>query len=376
MAFPLATTTPKGAGLRPEPLDLLIRMIERHVKEGTYPGCQIALARNGKLALFKTFGDARVEAKPVKAKPDTLWLLYSNTKVITASALWLLAERGHFGFTDPVAQHLPGFEKHGKEAITILQLLTHQGGFPGAEIETPAWADHDKLRDAVCDIRLEWPPGSKLHYHPLAAHWVAGALIEAVTGRDFRDFIRAEILKPLGLEDEIYIGLPKAKQGRAAIMYDPAEKGASPKPRHPENTPAWWEAGVPGGGGYGTARGMVAFYQMLLGKGALGRKRIFSPRTIEYAIRNYTGDRVDEYMGIPMHRGLGPHLRGSTPTIRGMGSYAHPLTFGHGGVGSSYCWADPNSGVSFAYITNCRIPDPWHSWRLDRISNFVHAAIV
>ena len=54
---------------------------------------------------------------------------------------------------------------------------------------------------------------------------------------------------------------------------------------------------------------------------------------------------------------------------------ASPNTYGHGGVGSSYCWADPDSGVSFAYLTNSRIPDPWHSRRLDLVANFVHSAI-
>ena len=61
--------------------------------------------------------------------------------------------------------------------------------------------------------------------------------------------------------------------------------------------------------------------------------------------------------------------------IRGLGSIASPNTFGHGGAGISYCWGDPDSGVSFAYITNSRIPDPWHSRRLDWISNIVHSAI-
>ena len=57
---------------------------------------------------------------------------------------------------------------------------------------------------------------------------------------------------------------------------------------------------------------------------------------VAYVTRNHTGDRVDEYMGMPMHRGIGPHSRGTTPTIRGLGSLASPRTFGHGGVGSSH----------------------------------------
>jgi len=143
-----------------------------------------------------------------------------------------------------------------------------------------------------------------------------------------------------------------------------------------QNSPEARRAGSPGGGGYATARAMAAFYQMLLQGGQLGGTRILSPRTIAYVTRNYTGDRVDAYMGMPMHRGLGPHLRGTTETIRGLGSLASPRTFGHGGVGSSYCWADPDSGVSFAYLSNSRVPDPWHSARLDRVSNLVHASII
>jgi CubicO group peptidase (beta-lactamase class C family) len=120
---------------------------------------------------------------------------------------------------------------------------------------------------------------------------------------------------------------------------------------------------------------MAAFYQMMLNGGRLNGARIVSPRTIQFVTRNFTGDRIDEYMGMPMHRGFGPHSRGTTERIRGLGTIASPRTFGHGGVGSSYCWADPDSGVSFAYLTNSRVPDPWHSRRLDQVSNIVHAAI-
>ena len=132
---------------------------------------------------------------------------------------------------------------------------------------------------------------------------------------------------------------------------------------------------LPGSGGFATARAMAAFYQALVQGGRLGARRLVSPRMIQYVARNYTGDRVDHYMGLPMHRGLGPHSRGLTPEIRGLGSLAHPATFGHGGVGSSYCWGDPDTGVSFAYISNSRVPDPWHSRRLDIVSSLVHAAI-
>jgi hypothetical protein len=87
MAFPLAAATPSSLGLDTPALDRLQELITRHLAEGRYPGAQIALARDGKLALFRTFGDARMEAARTPARDDSLWLLYSNTKVITASAI-------------------------------------------------------------------------------------------------------------------------------------------------------------------------------------------------------------------------------------------------------------------------------------------------
>ena len=115
---------------------------------------------------------------------------------------------------------------------------------------------------------------------------------------------------------------------------------------------------------------------MLLNQGRLGDVRLFSPRLIAYVLRNHTGERGDVAMAdIPMHRGLGPHVRGESDRVRGLGTIGAPATFGHGGVGSSYSWADPTSGVSFSYLTNSVAPDPCHSARLDRVVNLVHASI-
>ena len=375
MTFPIAPSTPHALGLSPEPLDRLQRTIEQHIAEGRYPGAQIAVARHGKLALFRTFGAARIDPQSVPARDDTLWLMYSNTKVITTSALWILVERGALRFTDTVASHVPGFEAEGKGDVTIVQLLTHQGGFPGADVPAEAWDDHELLRKRVCEFKLEWAPGSRVHYHGRAAHWTAAVIIESLTGVDYRTFIRDEVVRPLGLEGEFFVGVPDSEHHRTVDMHEPASDTGKPVKRTEENHAAFRRAGTPGGGGYATARAMAAFYQMMAELGTLNGVRLLSPRLVQYVTRNYTGDRVDEYMGMPMHRGLGPHSRGLTPTIRGLGALASPRTFGHGGVGSSYCWADPDSGVSFAYLTNGRVPDPWHSERMDVISNLVHAAI-
>lgn len=365
--YPLPSADPASLGFAEAPLAHLDRLIRRHIEEGRYPGAQIALARHGKLALFRTYGHAGSGPQAAPATADTLFLLFSQTKVLTSCAVWTLVEEGRLSFMDRVADHLPEFAARGKSEITLHQVMTHQGGFPSGDVSKATWTDHARMRAEVCDFSLDWTPGTRLQYHPRAAHLTQAMVIEAVTGEDYRTVIRDRVLAPLGLANDIFVGVPPARQGRCADT-DAAE------PR--DNSPEFKAAGMPSGGGYATARGMAAFYQMLLGRGRLGAVRLLSPRLVQYVTRNHTGERGDDAMsGIPMHRGLGPHVRGDSDRIRGLGTLAMPQTFGHGGAGTSYSWADPDSGVSFSYLTNYVQPDPWHSMRLDRVANLAHAAI-
>ncbi len=373
----LETVSPEGAGIDPAALQRLYAQIEGHIAAGRYPGAAVALARHGKLVAAREFGLARratADQAAIPANGETMWLLYSQTKPVTSCAIWQLVERGLLRWHDRVADYLPEFTRHGKGQVTLYQLLSHQGGFPNAGVTPTAWDNHDQLREAVYNFTLEWEPGARVVYHGSAAHWVQAALIEAVTEQDYRTYIRERITAPLGLQ-HLWVGVPDALHDHVAFMYQPGENGELEGSAE-ANTPAHWRAGVPGGGGYATATDLTTFYQMLLGQGALNGERIISPRTMQYVSRNHTGERIDEAMAMPMHRGLGVHVRGTTPTIRGLGSTAHPAVFGHGGAGSSYSWADPETGVSFTYLTNARVGEPWHSQRLDEIANMAHATVV
>ena len=377
----LPQADPASEGVDPARLDRLYSVIEAHIAEGRYPGAQIAMARRGKLLAQRSFGQARV-ASARAATDDTMWLLYSQTKVVTAAAIWVLVEQGALTFGDRISDHVPEFAANSKGEITLHQVLTHQAGFPNARPGPEVWADHQLLRKVVSDFELEWWPGSKVLYHGASAHWTCAVLIEAVTGRDFREFIRSEVLDPLGIHD-IQVGVPAGLQDRCADMHavvDGQHEGLGSRPDAPlserVNEAAFREAGVPGGGGYATAAGLQAFYQMLAAGGTLNGTRLFSPRLIQWVTQNQTGDRIDESFGIPMHRGLGPHVRGKTPAIRGLGSIGGANTFGHGGAGTSYSWADPDTGLSFTYLTNGRCDEPWHTRRLDQIANLAHASLV
>jgi len=371
--FPLEPATPAELGFHEPALARLRRTIAKHIADGRYPGAQIALARHGRLALFESFGKAGL-APDHTASNDNLWLLFSNTKVITAVGIWVLVEEGLLRFSDKIVEYLPEFGRHGKGEVTLAQVISHRGGFPSQGVTPAAWTDHAEMRRQVCDFTLEWTPGTRLQYHGRAAHWTCAAVIEAATGADYRDFLRQRVIEPLGLASDMFVGLPDAEHGRVATMHEPGANGEQ-RPLAEENTAPYRRAGIPSSGGFATARGMAALYQMMAGYGRLNGTRLLSRRLIEFVTRNHTEEMFDHNMNMPMHRGLGVHVRGHTETIRGLGSIASPRTFGHGGVGASYCWADPDSGVSFAYLTNSRIPEPWHSQRLDIIANLAHSAI-
>lgn len=366
-----------SAGIDERRIDALCALIESHIERSWYPGAAIALARDSKLVLHREFGQSRIENElgpACDATTDTRWLLYSQTKPIVSSVIWQLVEDGRLRFHDKVSEYVPEFARHGKEDITLAQVLAHQGGFPNAAVGPDAWEDHNLMRELVCDFRLDWAPGTRVEYHGASAHWVQATLIEAVTGEDYRDAAQRRILGPLGLTD-VHVGVPDEFHNALAGAYH-----GGPSGRYqliPErNAPEFWRAGVPGGGGYATAIGLSCFYQMLLAGGVLNSTRVLGPRTVQYVTRNHTGELVDERFGMPMHRGLGVHVRGLTPTIRGLGSNASARTYGHGGVGTSYSWADPETGVSFTYLTNSQLEEPLHSKRLDEVMVMAHASVV
>lgn len=75
MPFPLAPCDPASLGVAAQPLERLAELINWHIAAGRYPGAQVAVARHGTLAVFRTFGDARLDPQRAPARDDTLWLL-------------------------------------------------------------------------------------------------------------------------------------------------------------------------------------------------------------------------------------------------------------------------------------------------------------
>lgn len=350
---------PEALGLNPERVEALLARVRREVDEGLLGAVQVAVARNGALALFESFGTAR---------PESLFCIFSATKAITSSAVWLLLQDGRLELGERVSDIIPPFGTNGKEVVTVEQLLTHTAGFPAAPFRALDWLNPGRRYERFAQWRLAWEPGSRYEYHPTSTMWVLAEIIERRGGIAFQQFIRDRIAAPLGLPD-LFVGLPTDQNPRvvpcshAGAGLTEAEYASLGVPKPPEtevteeailsfNDPDIRAVGVPGGGAITSAAALALYYQALLSGGA-GGQRIWSGQTLAGARTVRTGDLLDPLFGKPVSRGLGIVIAGDeTRNFRGFGHTNSPLAFGHNGAGGQLAWVDPATGISLAYLTS------------------------
>lgn len=361
-AGPLAD--PESVGVDATKLDELRQRTRREVDAGLLPSCQFALARHGQLVAFETYGDA---------EPESRYTIFSMTKGIIAGAVWMIVGEGKLGWSDRVADVIPEFGTNGKDIVTVEQLITHTCGFPQAPLPPLEGTTSAGRRARFERWRLSWEPGTRYEYHPTAAHWVLAELVEQVSGTDFRTFVHDRIVEPL---DMATFGL-----GRAPDTIAPGPEtgnelvsvGEVPTPEEFEaafgikidiaeflgevttanllafNRSDFAAVGVPGAGGIATAADIVRYYQGLLhNPGDLWNREVLRTATVPII------ELPDPMTGTPAHRSQGMVIAGDPPgaTLRGYGHGAGPNTFGHAGAGGQLAWADPDSGLSFCYLTN------------------------
>ena len=351
--------TPEELGINIKKLEELVQRARQEVDDELLPSAQIAVARHGRLALFETFGDAT---------NDSLYCIFSATKAITSAAAWLLIQEGKLNIEQTVASIIPEFGENDKAAITIEQLFLHTAGFPHAPFRVEDWHDKHRRLERFSSWRLNWPPGSQYEYHPTSSMWVIAELIERLSEQTYDSFVRERISNALGLDD-LWVGIPEAIHHRIATIShhgdtlteaDYLEMGL-PVPPVTEVTESVIPnlnrtinrlTPVPGGGGIMSAANLALFYQGLLGNTQSGEK-LWRDETIAFATQPRTGSLIDLTRGVPVNRGLGVVIAGDEKrNLRGFGHTNSSGTFGHAGAGGQIAWADPATGISFAYVTN------------------------
>lgn len=358
MISELEVVAPGDVGVDAERLEILLERARKEVDEGLLPAVQIAVAREGKLVAFETFGDAT---------PTTRFVIFSSTKAWIASTMWLLLQDGSLKLDQKVAEVVPEFGTNGKDVITIEQVMLHTSGFPRHVMNPLKWDDKDYRYHTFSRWDLNWEPGKYFEYHPTSAHWVLAELIERVTGQDFRDVVRERVVEPIGLPSFI-LGGKAAEEADVALVRQvgepmtPDELEAMIGIRElpvtevtPEATTAISQmpsraVGIPGGGGLGTAADIALFYQELIHNS----KGLWDPEFLADATGTIRNNKPDILFKTPASRALGVVVAGDDGLnhMRGFGKSSSPKAFGHGGAGGQIAWGDPVTGLSFGYVTN------------------------
>ncbi len=333
--------------------------MNREIDEGLLPAAQIAIGLNKEICFFKSFGDA---------KPQSLFCIFSATKAITSAAAWLLIQEEKLSEHDLVTDYIPEFGSNGKNAITVGQLFTHTAGFPHAPFRPIEWKSKEETLARFAQWRIFWEPGSRFEYHPSSSMYVIAEIIERISQQSFASFVKKRLLDPLKLKNT-YVGLPSEERTRAlpikycgsALTEQDYKEMGLPVPPMTEvteeavlgfNEPDIQSTGIPGGGIFSDASDIALFYQALL-HGGLGEQSLWSMEMLDDARRIRNQHLNDPVFKKAANRGLGIIISGdSDRNYRGFGKTNSAKAFGHNGAGGQLCWADPETGLSFSYLTS------------------------
>ncbi|MFC4119035.1 serine hydrolase domain-containing protein [Nonomuraea zeae] len=329
---------------------------------------------------------------------DTLQIVFSTTKGITAACAHLLAQRGELDLDAPVADYWPEFAANGKERIPVRWLLTHQAGLPALDhpitpAEAIAW---HPMVTALAAQRPSWEPGTEHGYHGHTYGWLVGEVVRRVTGRSIGTFLAEEIAAPLGLD--LWIGLPQSEQRRVSRIIAPPldldalariDLDALPEPAREvmraytdptsltmrsmtvitpmlnHNDPGEQLAEMPSTNGICTARALARFYAALIGE--VDGHRVLTPGTLAAATAEQASG-IDRVLRVPVRIGTGFGL--PTPDA----FWYSPTAFGFPGYGGSLGFADPASGLAFGYVMN-HIQEGVPDRRAATLLDAVHSAI-
>ena len=345
-------------------------------------GARFSLAVEGEIVVDLMGGWAdRAQTRPFAE--DTLTPVFSTSKAIASFMIARLVGDGRLTYGQRVSEFWPEFAAAGKEALTVEQALSHQAGlcgFPGPM--APAdWFDWDGVCARLAAMTPLWPPGSASGYHPVTFGYLAGEIFRRVDGRTLGSALREEIAGPLDLD--LWIGLPNAEHPRVADVRRPPampDLGPMTEPKRLAfftkwaspggvDQAAWRRAEIPSANGHATAPALALLMAALASDGDLGAARVLASGVAAEAARQRIAG-ADLVLPYEMSWGAG-FIRNEGLWIYGPGRE----TFGHSGWGGSCAFADPERGVSGAYVMNRQSADLIADPRSRRLIEAAYASL-
>ena len=319
-ASPLPTSSPDRQGIDAVRLERMHDLVGGYVEDGKHAGAVAMVVRNGRIVDWQTWGAANLETgQPIEK--DSIFRIYSMSKVLTSIAVLQLFEENKLELNQPVTDIVPelkGLKVFGggtadvplladvETPITIQTLLNHTAGFTydffeGSPVhELYKWADLwntsslDEFIQRVAKLPLIAQPGTAFEYG--INNDILGLIVQRVSGLPFEEYIARNITAPLKMVDTAF-HVPEEKRSRLVTIH---EQGADGNLRTTEpilGAFAEKGRGIPAGGAglFSTIGDYARFAQCLLNGGELEGERIIGRKTLELALRNSLPEGVDAF---------------------------------------------------------------------------------
>ena len=304
---------------------------------------------------------------------DTMVLVYSATKGLAAMTLAIAHSRGWLDYDERVCAYWPAFAQHGKEQITVRQLLAHQAGLYALDepVTRDLVADLNRLAIVLARQKPAWEPGMRQGYHAITLGFYESQLLRRIDPqhRSLGQFFQDEIATPLGLD--LYIRLPEdVPNERLATLARPSPRnmlfGFSPRflletlnPRskivralrgselpHDRDHVYARNLEVPSGGAVGTARGIACAYSAFAtGGAALGLRPETLKELAAPAVRPIYG-----FFDVCMKGEAEFSLGFMKPNA--VWKFGSRAAYGFPGAGGAMGFADPDTGIGYGYVTS------------------------
>lgn len=350
----------------------------RHIAAGMLGGACTIYHRGE--CVVDLHGGWKNEARTRPWDNQTITLVFSVSKGLSGAACALAASRGYFDYDQPIGEVWPEFACHGKEALSVGQVLSEQAGVAAldSKLSCETMADHALMAQAVAEQKPNWTPGDYSGNHPYSLGWLACELIHRGDrqGRHLDRFLAEEIARPL--DADVWFGLPhdfdtdriarikgfglpdmvlhRKNMSWALIagMFAPwtLTFRALNNPLFLQgpaalDTPEFWHIEQGAAGGMASAKGLAKVYNAFATGGAgLG----ISPAVMDALAGGIAPPRKglqDQVLHCPVR-----YSHGFEKPFDGWEFARNRAAFGTFAVGGSLAFAHPEDQVAYAWVTN------------------------
>ncbi|MFN4082406.1 MAG: glycoside hydrolase family 3 N-terminal domain-containing protein [Bacteroidia bacterium] len=366
---------PEEVGYNHVPFALIDSLVQKGIKNKAMPGCQIVVAKNGKVVYNKSFGKFTYDSLSQDVQNYHIYDLASLTKILaTTLAVMKLFEEGKLKLSDKLGLYLPELRGTAKDRIAIKDVLLHQAGFvpyipfykntltknkPDTLFYSKTYSEKFNLKVAdslyavsnIYDYVIKNIAQSELNNQGQYTYTDLGFIllkkvVEVITNTPFEKYVDENFYKPLNLANTTYNPLEK---GISKNMIAPTESDNYFRQQllrgYVHDQTAAMIGGVSGHAGlFANANDVAVIMQMLLNGGEYGNVRIFKPSTVEIFTKKQSKTG---------RRGLGfdkPETQPNLPSPTGKN--CSPLTFGHTGFTGTCTWADPKNNLVYVFLSN------------------------